>query len=73
MNAICTGCGIKSDKTGCYSKDDTVESDGTYRDGKFVCTPCYMKLISLGLDVGNPDVIQKRANQVLTRTVRQRS
>ena len=31
--------------------------DGTYKDGKFICTNCYCKLIPLGLDKGSPNTL----------------
>ena len=32
MSAICTGCGIDSEKTGEYTEDNPVKDDGTYED-----------------------------------------
>lgn len=65
MNAICTGCGVLSNKTGEYSKDDPVTDDGTYEDGYFVCTTCYCQLIEMGHDVGEPRLIQRKAARLL--------
>lgn len=64
--AICAGCAIDSSKTGEYSINDPVEEDGTYENGKFVCTNCYSELIGVLLlnnkraDVGTPSEIQRR-------------
>jgi len=55
--AICVGCDQTSHDTG----DDPVIEDGTYADGKFVCTACYTYLIDLGLDVGTPHELQAHA------------
>ena len=59
--AICTGCLRDDQQVGEFTKDDPVEGDGTYEDGKFVCTECYVKLIPLGLDVGLPAFVQNMA------------
>ncbi len=61
----CVGCGKNAEEVGEYDKDDNpVEEDGTYSNGKFVCTGCYIKLIPLGLDVGSPEQIQERIRNI---------
>ena len=59
-NAVCVGCGKKVSKLKEYGKYNPVQEDGTYKNYKFVCTKCYVKLIPLGLDVGTPEEIQER-------------
>lgn len=54
----CVGCGKTDEECGEYDIDDPVENDGTYKDNKFVCTNCYVKLIPLGMDVGSPTMLQ---------------
>lgn len=63
--AICVGCNRDSSKMLEYSKEMPVEDDGTYADGKFVCTACYLYLIDLGLDVGSPREMQANALRVV--------
>jgi hypothetical protein len=58
MNAICAGCGRASDGSGVYGKDNPVEDDGTYADGKYVCDGCYVELTLMGRDVGTPEQLQ---------------
>lgn len=65
MNAICVGCGQGSDVMPEYTKDDPVETDGTYADGKFVCTACYCYLVDLGLDIGTPQDMQENAMKLV--------
>jgi hypothetical protein len=65
MNAKCTGCGIDSDKTDDYNKDNPVEQNGTYKDGKFVCDDCYIRLTRIGLDKGPAEHVQLRAAALL--------
>lgn len=48
-----------------YTKDDPVETDGTYADGKFVCTACYCYLVDLGLDIGTPQDMQENAMKLV--------
>ena len=59
-DSICVGCQKKASELDEYTADDPVEDDGTFKNGKFVCTECYMELIDLGLDIGSPEIIQKR-------------
>ena len=60
--AICVGCNKDSrDMPVEYTDTDPIENDGTYADGKFVCTACYMYLIDVGLDVGTPQEVQANA------------
>lgn len=63
----CVGCSRTAESTGEYSEDNPVQKDGTYADGKFVCTTCYVKLIPLGLDVGKPLVIQDRIKNLVKK------
>ena len=64
MNAKCTGCGIDSDKTEAY-KDEPIDNDGTYHDGKFVCDKCYDRLVAIGLGLGKAEHVQARAAAIL--------
>lgn len=64
---ICQGCECKASETGEYNKNNPVEEDGTYKNGKFVCTACYVKLIDLGLDIGEPMIIQRRARDLVLK------
>lgn len=64
--AICTGCKVDSRTLSEYDEDNPVTEDGTYFDGKFVCTACYCDLIRFKqprerADIGSPLVIQQRA------------
>jgi hypothetical protein len=61
-DAICTGCGCHAKDTGEYSKHNPVTGDGTYADGQFVCTGCYMILVDKGCDVGEPIQLQRLAD-----------
>lgn len=63
MKAICVGCNQGSDAMPEYTKDDPVTEDGTYADGKFVCTACYCFLVDMGLDIGTPQELQDSAMQ----------
>ena len=56
----CVGCGKTDTACGEYGYENPVEEDGTYADGKFVCTNCYMQLIPLGLSAGGARAIQAR-------------
>ena len=63
--AFCTGCKRNSAAIEEYDDDDNpVEDDGTYSDGKFVCTDCYFVLIRAGIDIGPPKVLQDRAREL---------
>jgi len=57
---VCVGCGKDSGELEEYNEDDPVEQDGTFANGMFVCTECYVELIPLGLDVGTAEEIQQR-------------
>jgi len=61
--AICAGCGRDSKEFPCYDGDEPVTEDGTYKDGKFVCDYCYLKLCTIdrALSVGKPNVLQANA------------
>lgn len=61
MSAICVGCDRSSAALPEYSDESPVEDDGTFADGKFVCTACYCYLVDLGLDAGTPQDIQASA------------
>ena len=61
---ICVGCKKDSSEFLEYTDDDRVQDDGTYANGKFVCTGCYCKLIDCGLDVGRPEVLQERMKNI---------
>lgn len=65
MSAVCVGCGQSSGDMPDYTDADPVESDGTYADGKFICTACYMFLIDLGLDIGTPQEMQDNAMKLV--------
>lgn len=65
MVAICTGCAKKSTEVEEYSDENPVESDGTYNDGKFVCTSCYVFLVDMGMDIGTPEQLQKFARDLV--------
>ena len=62
-NITCAGCGKDSYECG-WSEEEPATEDGTYANGKFVCDNCYIKLIPLGLDLGNPEEIQRRIQKV---------
>jgi len=62
--AICVGCGKTAGELEEYDDNNPVEEDGTYQDGKFVCTNCYVKLIDLGLDIGSPSQIQQNIREL---------
>jgi hypothetical protein len=66
MSAVCVGCLKTDQQTGEYDADNRVEDDGTFLNGKFVCTECYVELIPLGLDIGPPSVIQARIKKLMT-------
>ncbi len=68
--AVCVGCGKNDLQTGEYNADDSVVDDGTYADGKFVCTECYVRLIPIGLDVGSPEIIQQRMKNLVEQEKR---
>lgn len=59
-HAICAGCHRTAAEVGEYNEENPVEEDGTFADGKFVCTACYIKLIAVGQDVGPPRLLQQR-------------
>lgn len=66
MSATCVGCDVDSDDMTEYDPiNSPVEEDGTYADGQFVCTDCYVILIHAGSDVGTPQEIQKAAIEVV--------
>lgn len=66
MNAICVSCDCNSDDMPEeYTDEDPVEADGTFADGKFVCTTCYCYLIDGGRDVGSPQELQKAAIELV--------
>lgn len=48
-----------------YDEENPVEADGTYCNGKFVCTQCYVMLVDVGLDVGTPEEIQAHAIRIV--------
>lgn len=56
----CVGCKKSVDQLKEYDDENPVEDDGTFANGKFVCTGCYVRLIPMGLDVGSPEIIQRR-------------
>jgi len=70
--AVCTGCNKDSNNLSEYDKENPVENDGSYANGKFVCTYCYCKLIDIGYDVGEPEVLQRRASKFI-RSIRDRT
>ena len=41
----CVGCGKTDKECGEYGTDNPVEEDGTFKDNKFVCPNCYVKLV----------------------------
>lgn len=61
--AICTGCGITSEKAGVYDEANRVEDDGSFADGKFVCDNCYCELIMIGKDIATPQALQENAKK----------
>lgn len=63
--AVCVGCGKTDKQVGEYDKDNPVEEDGTYENGKFVCTSCYVQLIPLGRDVGTPAIVQQAMKELV--------
>lgn len=65
--AICTGCNRSSEEVGGYDEDNPVESDGTYLNNLFVCTDCYIELVAIGQDIGQPLKIQKAARRLSRR------
>ena len=64
IKAVCTGCGRSDVQTGEYTDEDPVTNDGTYAQDRFVCTECYCRLIDAGLDVGEPEILQRRAERL---------
>ena len=70
----CVGCGKTDKECGEYDEeacgyDEAVRQDGTYKNNKFICTNCYVRLIPMGWDVGSPDVLMNRI-EMLKKTGR---
>ena len=71
LGATCVSCEVHSSDLDEYDPiDNPVEDDGTYENGKFVCTQCYCRLIDLRdgnfkPDIGTPSEVQKNAKYML--------
>lgn len=63
--ATCVGCGQTDKQTGEYDKHNPVTEDGSYENGHFVCTACYVRLIHVGRDIGTPAELQKAMRELV--------